>query len=142
MCRSEPQIPLASTLTIASPEAPSWGSGTSSTLTSSGPWKVTARMAARYRVLRESSRVRRIGDRCLSPPIGASMHRASSAGPASDIDPGHLEPARLAVRAGRLGDPRFQRQLLLEVGRLGVLEGDVFALEQFDEDLDEAGVEL
>ena len=50
--------------------------------------------------------------------------------------------SELAAGAGGLGDPRLERQLLLEVGRLAVLEGDVLALEQLDEDLDEAGVEL
>src|SRR4249919_2041638 len=57
-------------------------------------------------------------------------------------DAGDLEAAGLAIRTGRLGDPRFQRQLLLEVRRLAMGEGDVLALEQLDEDLDEAGVQL
>ena len=45
MWRSEPHTPLASTRTIASSGEPSSGSGTSSTRTSPGPWKVTARIA-------------------------------------------------------------------------------------------------
>ncbi len=53
-----------------------------------------------------------------------------------------LEAAEVGSRARRLGDPRFQRQLFLEVGLLAVAEGDVLALEQLDEDLDEARVEL
>src|SRR5262245_41497893 len=48
MWRSEPQIPLASTLTIASSASISSGSGTSSTRTSPGAWKVTARIARAY----------------------------------------------------------------------------------------------
>src|ERR1700759_3622472 len=58
------------------------------------------------------------------------------------LDAGDLETIARAVRARRLGDPGLERELFLEVGRLAVLEGDVFALEQLDEDLDEAGVEL
>src|SRR5215210_2335713 len=42
MCRSDPQIPLASTRTIASSGASSSGSPTSSTLTSPGGWNVHA----------------------------------------------------------------------------------------------------
>src|SRR6266576_5849584 len=57
-------------------------------------------------------------------------------------DAGYLEAAFFAAGAGGLFDPRLQCQLLLEVGGLAMLEGDVFALEQLDEDLDEAGVEL
>src|SRR6266511_1834032 len=48
MWRSEPQIPLASTRTIASSGASSSGSGTSSTWISPGAWKVTARMGRAY----------------------------------------------------------------------------------------------
>ena len=58
------------------------------------------------------------------------------------LTPATWKRSAVAAGAGRLGDPRFERQLLLEVGRLAVLEGDVLALEQLDEDLDEAGVEL
>ena len=61
---------------------------------------------------------------------------------ADAVTPATWKRSELAVGAGGLGDPRLQRQLLLEVGRLAVLEGDVLALEQLDEDLDEAGVEL
>ena len=46
MWRSEPQIPLASTRTSASSAAPTSGSGFSSTRTSPGAWKVTARIGA------------------------------------------------------------------------------------------------
>src|SRR4051794_25433867 len=42
MCRSEPQIPLASIRTIASVRASSSGDGRSSTRTSPGAWNVTA----------------------------------------------------------------------------------------------------
>src|SRR5689334_12539985 len=50
MCRSEPQTPVASMRTIASRRSSSSGSGRSSTATSPGAWKVTARMpAAAYR---------------------------------------------------------------------------------------------
>src|SRR5919107_73071 len=45
MCKSEPQTPVASTRTTASSAAIGSGSGRSSTRTSPGPWKVTARMA-------------------------------------------------------------------------------------------------
>ena len=59
------------------------------------------------------------------------------------LTPGDLEAVGRAVAGARgLFDPRLQRQLLLEVGRLAVREGDVLALEQLDEDLDEARVEL
>src|ERR1700683_4504413 len=44
MCRSEPQMPLASIATIASSRATSSGSGFSSTRTSPGAWTVTALM--------------------------------------------------------------------------------------------------
>src|SRR5919204_2238367 len=50
MCRSEPQIPVASTLTTASSGAAGSGSGRSSTRTSPGSWKVTARNAPQDRV--------------------------------------------------------------------------------------------
>src|SRR3954462_10234103 len=51
MCRSEPQTPVASTLTTASSRSISSGSGRSSSWTSPGAWKVTACMGpARYRV--------------------------------------------------------------------------------------------
>src|SRR5512143_2136854 len=46
MCRSEPQMPLASTRTSASSGALRAGSGTSATATSPGAWKVTACMAS------------------------------------------------------------------------------------------------
>src|SRR5919108_4856364 len=45
MCRSEPQTPVASTRTMASSGASSRGSGRSSTRTSPGAWKVTARIS-------------------------------------------------------------------------------------------------
>src|SRR5689334_4798985 len=45
MWRSEPQMPLASTRTIASSGASSSGSATSSIWTSPGAWKVTALIA-------------------------------------------------------------------------------------------------
>src|SRR6266516_8094506 len=48
MWRSEPQMPLASTRTIASSGASSSGSLTSSTCTSPGAWKVTALIARAY----------------------------------------------------------------------------------------------
>src|SRR4249919_2639590 len=51
MWRSEPQIPVASTRTTASSAAAGSGSGRSSTRTSPGAWKVTARMAAQDRVI-------------------------------------------------------------------------------------------
>src|SRR6188474_2643396 len=60
----------------------------------------------------------------------------------ADADAGHAEAVALANRLRGLFDPRLERQLLLEVGRLAVLEGDVLALEQLDEDLDEARIEL
>src|SRR5918997_5932424 len=44
MCRSDPHTPVASTRTIASVAASSSGSGRSSTRTSPGAWKVTARI--------------------------------------------------------------------------------------------------
>src|SRR5918999_3147770 len=44
MCRSDPQTPVASILTIASSGALSSGSGFSSTRTSCGAWNVTARI--------------------------------------------------------------------------------------------------
>src|ERR687886_1358898 len=47
MCRSEPQTPVASTRTTASPGAAGCGSGLSTRRTSSGAWKATARMAAK-----------------------------------------------------------------------------------------------
>ena len=47
MCRSDPQTPVASILTIASSAASSSGSGLSSTRTSCGAWNVTARMWGR-----------------------------------------------------------------------------------------------
>src|SRR5260221_5778370 len=114
MWRSESQMPLASTRITASSAAPISGSGFSSIRTCSGAWKVTTRI--RPGTVQRPTRL--------------------------DADAGHLEAAALAVGAGRLGDPRFKCQLLLEVGGLAVLEGDVLALEQLDEDLDEAGVEL
>src|SRR4051812_48897197 len=112
MCRSEPQIPLASTRTSASSAAPISGSGFSSIRTSPGAWKVTARIAPNRTV------------------------------PSADGDAGNLETTRPVGWAGRLFDPCLEAQLLLEVGGLAVLEGDVLALQQLDEDLDEAGVEL
>src|SRR5450759_4404402 len=44
MCRSEPHTPVASIRTTASSGSSSSGSGRSSTLTTPGAWKVTARM--------------------------------------------------------------------------------------------------
>src|SRR5436190_2984272 len=71
MWRSEPQIPVASTRTTASSSATGVGSGRSSTRTSPGAWKVTARTAAsiesaprprlRARAARFARRVRRPG---------------------------------------------------------------------------------
>src|SRR5690348_4699615 len=116
MWRSEPQMPLASTQTTTSSAAETSGSGFSSIRTCSGAWKVMARMRRRT----------------LPAPNQESPL----------VDAGDLEAAFFAADAGGLFDPRLERQLLLEVGRLAVLEGDVFALEQLDEDLDEAGVEL
>src|SRR5215207_4690668 len=113
MWRSEPQIPLASTRTSASSTAPISGSGLSTIRTSPGAWNVTARTGEPYR-----------------------------SGGLADRDAGDLEATDVDSRAGGLRDPRFQRQLLLEVGLLAVAEGDVLALEQLDEDLDETGVEL
>src|SRR4051812_26262212 len=46
MWRSEPQTPVASTRTRASSAASSSGSGRSSTRTSPGAWKVTARIGS------------------------------------------------------------------------------------------------
>src|SRR5580704_15496607 len=46
MCRSEPHTPVASMRTIASSRSSSSGSGRSSTLTTPGAWKVTARIRA------------------------------------------------------------------------------------------------
>src|SRR6476660_2074597 len=112
MWRSEPQIPVASTRTSASSAAAISGSGFSSTRTSSGAWKVTARMGART--------VSRPGR--FSGEAGALLD---------------LEAVGPVGRARRLGDPRLERQLFLEVRRLGVLEGDVVAFDQLDEDLDE-----
>src|SRR3982750_2648961 len=121
MWRSEPQIPLASTRTMTSSGAPISGSAFSSIRTCSGAWKVTTRMRAqRYRTYLPPV----CGDKCV--PL---------------VDAGDLEAALLAAGAGGLLDPRLQRQLFLEVGRLAVLEGDVLALEQLDEDPDEAGLE-
>ena len=60
----------------------------------------------------------------------------------ADGDAGDLESAVAVARARGLLDPRLERELLLEVGLLAVAEGEVLALEQLDEDLDEAGVEL
>src|SRR4051812_26713822 len=116
MWRSEPQTPQASTATTTSSAAISSGSDFSSTLTSCGAWKVTTRIAR------------------------ATV--SSERRPWSGADAGDLEAAGPGAGAGGLGDPRLERQLLLEVGGLAVLEGDVFAVEQLDEDLDEARVEL
>src|ERR1700733_4622883 len=49
MCRSDPHTPVASIRTTASVGSFSSGSGTSSTRTSPGAWKVTARMGAHPR---------------------------------------------------------------------------------------------
>src|ERR1700709_18364 len=57
-------------------------------------------------------------------------------------DAGDREAVAPVIGASRLGDARFERQLLLEVRRLAMGEGDVLALEQLDEDLDEAGIQL
>src|SRR6202035_2923756 len=46
MCRSDPHTPVASTRTTASSGSIGSGSGRSSTLTTPGAWKVTARMGA------------------------------------------------------------------------------------------------
>src|SRR5690242_5094859 len=116
MCRSEPQMPLASTWISASPAAGGPGSGFSSTLTRLGAWKVTARIGANA--------------------IAAPLSPAASGG---DLG---AEAVAAALGPGGLGHPRLQRELLLEVGGLGVLEGDVLAFEQLDEDLDELRVEL
>src|SRR3954454_18619858 len=112
MWRSEPQIPLDSMRTIPSSPASSRGSGFSSTRTCSAAWKVTARI------------------------------RPGTVAGERSVDAGDLEAAGAALGAGGLGDPGLERQLLLEVGRLAVLEGDVLAFEQLDEHLDVAGVEL
>src|SRR2546427_7393661 len=53
MWRSDPQTPVASTRTIASSGASSSGSGRSSTVTSPGAWKVTARTAPAASLLAE-----------------------------------------------------------------------------------------
>src|ERR1043166_7406541 len=53
MWRSEPQTPVASTRTTASSGASSSGSGRSSTATSPGAWKVTARIVSPARLLAE-----------------------------------------------------------------------------------------
>src|SRR5262245_10969254 len=76
MWRSEPQIPLASTRTIASSGEVISGSGTSSTRTSPGAWKVTARMAGAYR--RAPIRSGRGGGR---PKERCDAYREVAAGP-------------------------------------------------------------
>src|SRR5688572_11108644 len=64
MWRSDPQIPLASTRTIASSGASSSGSGFSSTRTSPGAWKVTARTREAYeRIAARAEKERNDGDR-------------------------------------------------------------------------------
>src|SRR6476646_8994728 len=75
-------------------------------------------------------------------PAGLRPVLGPSAGGSADADAGDLEAADADTWARRLGDPRFQRQLALEVGLLAVAEGDVLALEQLDEALDETRVEL
>ena len=94
--------------------------------------------------------------RCLE---GDRAHRganriARATGPAAGRQPGVEDPTGVfsprwiwkrserALGARRDGDPRLERELLLEVGRVDVLEGDVVAFDQLDEDLDELGVEL
>src|SRR3954470_18445511 len=61
MCRSDPQMPVASTRTTASSRASSSGSGRSSTRTSPGAWKVTACMR-----------------RCTLPPDGERIPSVAS----------------------------------------------------------------
>src|SRR5664279_6007982 len=123
MCRSEPQMPLASTRTRASSAAVISGSGFSSTRTSLAAWKVTARIGRRERYRSAPGQPRKTG----------SADRGALFG---------LEAVGAFGRACRLGNPRLQRELLLEVGGLGMLEGDVFGFHQLDEDLHELGVEL
>ena len=121
MWRSDPQIPLASTLISASSAAAISGSGFSSIRTSLGAWKVTARIRARTVSLRQPD----------AEPTGV-------------LSPcWNPEAVRAAVfGAGGDRDPRLERELLLEVRGVDVLEGDVVAFDQLDEDLDEFGVEL
>src|SRR5919108_3219249 len=76
MCRSEPQIPLASTRTIASSGASNSGSATSSTRTSPGAWKVTARMPRAYERIKHESGCSYLMKRVA--PGGAPSHDRST----------------------------------------------------------------
>src|SRR5215207_4011955 len=107
MWRSEPQIPLASTLTSASSAAPSSGSGFSSTRTWLGAWKVTARISART-VSPPRRGAPSGGDRLLLLLLLLGLR----------LRLGDLEAIRSPFRAGGDRDPRLERELLLEVGGL------------------------
>src|SRR5436190_22965460 len=85
MCRSEPQIPLASMRTIASAGWEIDGSPTSSTRTSPGAWNVTARMSDRpYRPARGACvKEPAAGDRLRE--LRAGMLRAEMAEPCKAV---------------------------------------------------------
>src|SRR5581483_8747116 len=97
MCRSEPHTPVASIRTIASSGSIRSGSGRSSTLTTPGSWKVTARIA-----------------RAAYPTRGGRLHLAQGAGAGIEHEPVHVLTRR---QLGRGAQPRQAgAQRVVEVG--------------------------